>query len=107
MDQDSKMNGWLRLAPWLMGGFVVLIAGALVLFKALDGKDFLNALGYAGTIVGVGRAMGAMPSATTTTKQTDPSGMVTETKTQAPLGMSAPAVVIAPAPAPTPPLATP
>jgi len=95
MDPDSKSSVLIRLAPWLLSSLVVIVAGTLVVVKAMDGKDFLNALGFAGTIATAGRMM-TVPTATSTTKQTDPSGVVTETKTQQPLGMPPPAVVVAP-----------
>ena len=103
MDPDSRASSLVRLAPMGLAALIILAAGILVAFGRLDGKDFIALVGQAGTIAGVARMM-AFPSATTTTKSTDRSGAVTETKTQQPLGMSPPAAA---APAPEPPKATP
>ncbi len=106
MDPDSKSSTLLRLAPIGVGMVVILCATVLAFLEKITESGWTNSVSVVVSLVFGARTM-MLPSATTTTKQTDPSGSVTETKTQQPLGMAAPvAIPVAPTVAP-PPSATP
>jgi hypothetical protein len=86
MDPDSKSNAAIRSGPLLLAALIVLCAAILVAMNRLDGKDLIALVGSAISVAGVARMM-TFPAATTTTKDTDPSGATRETKTTAPLGI--------------------
>jgi hypothetical protein len=104
MDQDSKTNALIRSATLLLAGLIVVGAFILVGFNRLDSKDLIALVGQALGVAGAGRMM-TFPTATTTTKQTDPTTgkVIAETKTQQPLGMPTPV----PAPVAAPPAVSP
>lgn len=87
----------LRFAPIVLAAILVLCTYSLARMGKLEDK-FMTVVTMALPLLlgAVARQM-MLPSATTTTKEVDPSGTIRETKVQAPLGVPpAPAVVIPP-----------
>lgn len=102
MDPDSPASVGLRYAPYFLAAIVVVSSAVLAFRGLLTENNWMILAGLVITAALGSRGM-TVPSAVTTTRETDPNtGKTTrETKTQQPLGMPA-APVAAPLP-PTPP----